>query len=871
MSNVLLSVPFKGPEYIVEPGTEGVANLVFTVPKNASSMRPGRMNSGDEDDGPREIESLFSVECKIELKFDMGFGNKDITLELPISVTHPISMSSYADQLSPVGNIPRSISSSPNISSAQASPRLGYEANMFAPMYMSPPISPAPYLPHQPWLQTPPPQHVLQNPYFSSLSPPPLPQGYLIRSSSADPYVAQQLPISLLIQHDQPSPTVDPDTSQASILPVLNNLEPEVGKGERASRISAHLRLSSRNRSVSPQSHRFPVNAMATVSGSPGTSKIKQLQLAQPVTAYSPTQQADSHNESDAQLLSPRPILIHKQSFTIDHGTMKSDRVLDLERMAAEELPKDDKKGHERDKTLPSPPSVSESDISRKDFPPEPTLSPLIVRTRPDIWNRESGLAALEEKLLEQVGTRKIDPQRHADVRTVMPITIPASNGAKYEPLNDSAISSLALGADSPVLAPQMQTPEVGHSENDLASFMNPIGASSEGNSIHITTRDSKEKDKEKEKKSEASKLRKAATNRVAAWLGGISSASPPPTDPTPLAVDNPISPIAMVSPSVEVGTHPLLRSSPIRIASTVTGPTEDAIPRRSSGFVLQVAKDSSSTFIPQDESLDHPQTPTIKTVNAAESLPPASPVVNNQTPPVKPVLRRLLDRPDHNLQDPAAKYDIRSARGGRGGKVTSVVALWSSLSPNQSITPNPKQEDPPLKSGAFSPQLTRPRPSHEPANQHRQQREASNRKGKRSHTNEIADKNTDNDNTHVHVNVADLTTRRAKLIKSSSVPAILSSSLATPILSSTASLARPINHHNHHNHQHDHHHQQSYPKQSYPQTPVMQPSTSSKAELSIPDTPRQAPVKTSAVGELAFGQARLKDLIKKYQQGFGQ
>jgi hypothetical protein len=99
-------------------------------------------------------------------------------------------------------------------------------------------------------------------------------------------------------------------------------------------------------------------------------------------------------------------------------------------------------------------------------------------------------------------------------------------------------------------------------------------------------------------------------------------------------------------------------------------------------------------------------------------------------------------------------------------------------------------------------------------------------------------------------------------VIKGTSDPAVVSSSHAVPHLSSTASLARPPGH------------QQITGIQkrlNQPPRPINLPTvlTTSQPSLSsasgMPsDAPR--PVSPSKPTDLAFGQARLRDLIKKYQ-----
>lgn len=76
-------VPYRGPEYTILPGVEGVANLVFDVPRHARTVRGGTLD-GDEEasdkDAVRHTESLFEIRCKIEVKLSMGMGRSAVFL-----------------------------------------------------------------------------------------------------------------------------------------------------------------------------------------------------------------------------------------------------------------------------------------------------------------------------------------------------------------------------------------------------------------------------------------------------------------------------------------------------------------------------------------------------------------------------------------------------------------------------------------------------------------------------------------------------------------------------------------------------------------------------------------------------------------------
>jgi hypothetical protein len=72
ISDTLTSVNFRGAEYIVQPGVEGVANLVFDVPRSAKSVKGGIRE--DDDDEDRKCAALFEVRCIVAVKMSMGLG-----------------------------------------------------------------------------------------------------------------------------------------------------------------------------------------------------------------------------------------------------------------------------------------------------------------------------------------------------------------------------------------------------------------------------------------------------------------------------------------------------------------------------------------------------------------------------------------------------------------------------------------------------------------------------------------------------------------------------------------------------------------------------------------------------------------------------
>ncbi|KAK7461662.1 hypothetical protein VKT23_008089 [Stygiomarasmius scandens] len=100
ITDTLTTVPFKGPEYIIPPGAEGVASLVFDVPRSAKGVKGGvylgdvleNLPRDGEDKKVKESESLFEVRCIVGVKMSMGLGSKDIFVEIPVAIIHPAAL-----------------------------------------------------------------------------------------------------------------------------------------------------------------------------------------------------------------------------------------------------------------------------------------------------------------------------------------------------------------------------------------------------------------------------------------------------------------------------------------------------------------------------------------------------------------------------------------------------------------------------------------------------------------------------------------------------------------------------------------------------------------------------------------------------------
>lgn len=105
ISDTILTVPFKGPEYTLPPGGEGVAHLVFDVPPNAKGVRGGTYE-GDTDEAEPTSEALFSIQATVAVKVAMGLGRKETVLEIPVMIVHPDALPELPPQPPPIPSEP---------------------------------------------------------------------------------------------------------------------------------------------------------------------------------------------------------------------------------------------------------------------------------------------------------------------------------------------------------------------------------------------------------------------------------------------------------------------------------------------------------------------------------------------------------------------------------------------------------------------------------------------------------------------------------------------------------------------------------------------------------------------------------------------
>ncbi|KAF7965843.1 hypothetical protein HWV62_41246, partial [Athelia sp. TMB] len=157
ISDTLATVPYRGSEYCVPAGGEGVAALVFDVPRAARSVRGGPRHSSspssdDEDlrdtDGDQSrgrVDALFEIRCTIAVKVLVGLGAKDVVLELPVRVVHPLAMPALEDH--PMVTPPLSYPSSPPMISPHGQQHTWIPHPSQSPPQF-PPQQQQPWLPH---------------------------------------------------------------------------------------------------------------------------------------------------------------------------------------------------------------------------------------------------------------------------------------------------------------------------------------------------------------------------------------------------------------------------------------------------------------------------------------------------------------------------------------------------------------------------------------------------------------------------------------------------------------------------------------------------------------------------------------------------
>ncbi|KAF5344628.1 hypothetical protein D9757_013900 [Collybiopsis confluens] len=80
----VISVPSKGQEYVIPPGVEAVRKLCGDEPKKDARTDLKRKGEGKL--------GLFQIMSIVEIQTGIGFGSKDIILQIPAKVVHPAAL-----------------------------------------------------------------------------------------------------------------------------------------------------------------------------------------------------------------------------------------------------------------------------------------------------------------------------------------------------------------------------------------------------------------------------------------------------------------------------------------------------------------------------------------------------------------------------------------------------------------------------------------------------------------------------------------------------------------------------------------------------------------------------------------------------------
>ncbi|KAG9015699.1 hypothetical protein FRB90_004392 [Tulasnella sp. 427] len=546
-------------------------------------------------------------------------------------------------------------------------------------------------------------QTPLVKPPSSVPSPPAPPQPVQVLANIPPPTTPKRGPL--------PTPPVTAQQPTSPPRPTDGAVE---GKGVIASRVTQHLRQSSRTRSTSPTAHRFPLPPVSTAA-SQSKSKSKPLPtplaLAKTEASANPpapplespkdpithsggslavpqspsTGQVATGLSQPSGVLSPRPRLSPRMSYDegirndgVKVASIKSKPVEELERMAEEVLKEEEKEakhqsalGIELERESPVASGSNRREVYKAKPAGLPTASEIFgLDTQPVRQSRamsttsvplkppavphyESGLDALEKRLAGEKNAGMDAGDLWIYRRRAPSVAETASDS------DASSVRSFRSQPGGPRAARKSnhsrERSQTSHKQARKESGLPPMPMP------RAVTPTTPRNDHEKEVK----RLQKEAVNRVGAWIGGVPSSESPALVPW----------------------------------ATLSG--QQMIPKTSSGFVST----KKPTFGPsagrtpltevfaqppppvEAPSQQPPPNPRRGSANAfAENTPLQAAISTAQSPVIasKNVERQLL-----NIGPLKHAYDIRSARGGRGGVVTAVTAIWETK-PGAGATDDP-------------------------------------------------------------------------------------------------------------------------------------------------------------------------------------
>ena len=168
----------------------------------------------------------------------------------------------------------------------------------------------------------------------------------------------------------------------------------------------------------------------------------------------------------------------------------------------------------------------------------------------------------------------------------------------------------------------------------------------------------------------EAARMKRAAKGRVAEWLEKLAS------------------PEQEQEHEQEQGAEPEQDTTSSPAAEAEEPPVESKPNPRSSGFISVATLCRAPISLPPPGDGDAPR-----------NVPPTRRVANRYPPPPPPPPPSQVEM----------KYNAKSVRGGRGGRVTAVASIWAEASKGTNVPPKPNKSKLKLQPSAC---LHQPRPS---------------------------------------------------------------------------------------------------------------------------------------------------------------
>lgn len=517
------------------------------------------------------------------------------------------------------------------------------------------------------------------------------------------------------------------------------------GKGARAEKVSKHLRYTSRTRSVSPTSHRFPVPPAPAAGGSPRKPVPAPIQVPAHTAPEASARLAGAMSSSVGSLevplpsssdqvptgltqqpgvLSPRPKLSPRMSYdesVTASGrkavSLKSKPVEELERMAEQILKVEAKEQVEAtepgkavrlDKTLPTPPPPPASGRDRV------KTRPAALPTAGEIFGL--GLSGAPQQTTGSVLERREDAALHASTS--------AANGSGLDAL-EKRLAGQKMDAAERWLARGRLTesePQVPDSPTRPRPVRQITGPRPEPTSSDRSRSQSRERNKVPKEsglpampmpravepkvdphEQEIMRLQKEAVKRVNKWMEEVPDREEPAMVPWAT-----LSGQAFI-PKTSSGFMSTRKPLP-PMQTSVTGLFEDDAATASSPW--SGAHSQPSPHLPSSPTL--PSSP-----DAMSPLKAAATVAMSPMLGMKRVPHSFALQPP-----PATKYDIRSARGGKGGVVTSVTSIWENsvqaasntttteapaITPQPNLPKAPMFKIPSLPASASQPVISKP------------------------------------------------------------------------------------------------------------------------------------------------------------------